>query len=216
MKLFIRKSRNSVCLLGISELEGRWKFWSLRHSKASVVEQRTFKKGVEVRHAFDALAPPQQLARRGSFRLDDRIGHGCETDRVPRATVERKAVQLRNPSKFLISRKFCVSEYIFLKLREIPTKFQKSRFEKRWLWSKSCKNWRDFNKKAKQFDEFLNTQIEFGAVPLGIPKCAKECQICRSRKMLQNEYLVAKSVLIHLRTSLPEFVAVESKRLKKT
>ena len=87
----------------------------------------------------------------------------------------RKFQEILKSEEFLIlSRKFC----------EIPRKFDQNRWKNRWNSLKNSDFCRKFSKNPKKFDEIL--------LRFSISSGAKVWQSCRSRKILQNEYLLAK------------------------
>ena len=87
----------------------------------------------------------------------------------------RKIQEILKSEEFLIfSRKFC----------EIPRKFDQNRWKNRWNSLKNSDVCGNFSKNPKKFDEIL--------LRFSISSGAKVWQSCRSRKILQNEYSLAK------------------------
>ena len=78
--------------------------------------------------------------------------------------------------------------------REMPINFHQNRWKIPWKLLKNSDFCRNFNRNLKKLIEFL--------LRFWIWSGAKDCKSCRSRKMLQNEYLDAKSASIQPRTSL--------------
>ena len=74
-------------------------------------------------------------------------------------------------------RKFCLREC------EILIKFHENLCKIRRKMLKNSDFCRNFSKNAEKFDEFLLNFLDLSG--------AKDCKACSSRKMLQNEYLVA-------------------------